>query len=475
MQRLRPCDRIGMDREGGGADRKNYFTDRVGTQPSRVPSCLSVEPFFIMTGFIRRIVVKLRDKGFRYCLQASVRRGLSSIRTSKTAFGRHACALLLSMFNARVLVGGLVPRIGHLACEPDCFVKEGVVGMRPPFRGVLIVPRGKCANRCLLDYWRKYLTVVTSEPLCRTLASAAAENQLTYDVSQYVTAINSSARYVAVQAAYDGRPALLQLSEEHRLRGRERLSQLGMPRDAWFVCVHCREAGYASKEPCHDFRNVKVTNYFPAMKEVVSRGGWCVRIGDPTMEPLPPMDNVVDYAHHPLRCDWMDVFLCAACEFFLGSSSGPPNVASAFGVPCATANHAPLSVVLSAAPHDIGIPKLFWSRSQKRLLKFEELFDSPLGNARFANLYEDAGITLIENSAEEIRDLALEMIERLEGRLAYSDEDERLQNQFRSLLRPGHYSFGSKARIGRDFLRKYRWLLVSQEPLASKQVVRGHE
>jgi len=53
----------------------------------------------------------------------------------------------------------------------------------------------------------------------------------------------------------------------------------------------------------------------------------------------------------------------------------------------------------------------------------------------------------------------LEMLERLEGRTNYSQEDEELQRRFKVLMRPGHYSYGGISRIGRDFLRKYAHLL----------------
>jgi putative glycosyltransferase (TIGR04372 family) len=264
---------------------------------------------------------------------------------------------------------------------------------------------------------------------------------------------------MAIQAAYAGRPPLLQLTDEHRTRGIACLRQLGVPDGAWFVCVHCREPGYAPGEK-QEYRDGDVDNYRLAMATIVERGGWCVRMGDPTMTHLPKMDCVVDYAHSDLRSDWMDVFLAASCRFFLGSASGLTNVASVFGVPSAIANQAPLSVVFPGGGFDIGIPKLFWSREKGRPLTFAEVLSCSLGDARFQPCYDDAGITIIDNSPEDIRDVTFEMLEFVDGTLLYSPEDEHRQAQLKSLFKPGHYSFGARSRAGRAFLRKYESLLV---------------
>jgi hypothetical protein len=55
--------------------------------------------------------------------------------------------------------------------------------------------------------------------------------------------------------------------------------------------------------------------------------------------------------------------------------------------------------------------------------------------------------------------VVIEMLDQLEGNITYLPEDEVLQQRFRQLMRPGHYSFGATSRIGRQFLRKYSHLL----------------
>ncbi|MEG3842547.1 hypothetical protein, partial [Microcoleus sp. herbarium14] len=60
----------------------------------------------------------------------------------------------------------------------------------------------------------------------------------------------------------------------------------------------------------------------------------------------------------------------------------------------------------------------------------------------------------VDNTPEEINDLVLEMLDRLEGRVQYTEKDEVLQQQFNSLPTP-YGSYPANSRIGRSFLQKY--------------------
>jgi putative glycosyltransferase (TIGR04372 family) len=351
-------------------------------------------------------------------------------------------------------------RIGHLCFELDCYIKEGILGSHPPYRALMLAPRGRVANEHLLSYWNRYLRIITSPLLCSLLKPLAANRFTTHSVHRYVSPINRAADFPAIQEGYartGGRP-LLSLSGTDSRRGWEWLQAYGVPRDAWFVCVHCREEGYMPGEG-QTYRNAEIASYLPAMEALVERGGWVIRLGDPSMKQLPDHRRIIDYAHLENRSDWLDVFLCASCTFFLGSASGLSAIGNTFGIPAAIANQAPFSVVLPYLPEDLGIPKLLYSLEKQRLLTFREILGSPAGNFRFDSLYQEARIRVTDNTAEEIRALALEMLDRRDGKAVYTGEDERLQERFRSLMNPSHYSYRSTARVGREFLRKYAFLL----------------
>jgi len=350
-------------------------------------------------------------------------------------------------------------RIGHLSADIDCFLKEKALGRLPDRRWFVLAPPHRIANPCLLDYWREHVPVISSAAMCGLLEAMTWWRFMAFDISHYSSKVNATSIYYEISAQWGERDPIIRLTDEHAARGRKVLESMGMPRDAWFVCFHAREGGFSqADEIIQSHRNSDVLRLIPAMEQVIARGGWCIRMGDPSMRRLPPIAKVIDYAHHPVRSDWMDVFLCASCRFFVGNSSGLTIVSSIFGVPSALANMVPLSA-LGFHPRDISIPKLFHLKGETDYMRFPELFACPIADYRYALFYQDAGVEVEENSAEDIRDLVAEMLDRLDGKFVETDEDRKLQQRYRSLFRPGHYAYGAASRVGAAFLRKYRHLL----------------
>lgn len=371
-------------------------------------------------------------------------------------------ALLCYCAGFRILQLTHPERIGHLVGEVDCVLKEALLGRAPECKGLFLAPDDRVANRHIVRYLDRYLTVIHSPRLCRLLSTAATLYPFVryrQDMSRYFSAIGETAEFNEIYSEWGDRPPLLELGQADRVRGEAALRVLGIPAGAPFVCFHSRDAGYSpADEHLHTYRNAGIETYLPAVEAMVERGLYCVRMGDPSMPGLQPLPKVVDYAHSPIRSDWMDVFLCASCEFFLGSSSGLYLVSTAFGRRSALANLAPMSTALSGGENQISIPKLLWLEREQRFLSFPETFSSPVADFRFSSLYRDAGVTPIDNEPDDIRALALEMLQQVRSPAEYSEEEEELQRRFRAFFRPGHYGFGSRARIGKTFLRKYAYL-----------------
>lgn len=356
-----------------------------------------------------------------------------------------------------------VERIGHLASEFDCFLKERALGRLPERRWFVVAPRRKVANPCLLDYWKRHVSIIQSPWICAVLSAMGRHGLMELDISHYTpTPVDKgAATYHSVLEAWGNRPPILALDEAHRTRGRAVLAEMGVPSDAWFVAIHAREPGFSvQNESAQAFRNSDILRLIPAIQEIRHRGGWVVRMGDPTMRPFPLMDGVVDYAVYPSRSDWMDVFLCAEARFFVGNTSGLYLLATAFGTPCALANVIPSSH-LAFAPADVSILKLIWSDRLSRYLTFPEIFSSLVANYRFAKLFTEDGLRVDENTEDDLRELVVEMLDRVAGSYNEMSEERALQKQFFSLLRPWHYGHGAAGRIGARFLERHRDLLGS--------------
>ena len=358
--------------------------------------------------------------------------------------------------------------IGHLAINIDIYIKMGILGWRPPYHTILLAPPEQVINPCLLNYWRRYLHIITNPSLIESLLPLAKIMRcLEYSLYHVKIAkeqmVDVGYAFSAVQKQWEAeqKQPLLTLSPSDYERGWNCLQDLGVPKNAWFVCLHVREDGFRG-EGIITHRSADINTYLLAIKSIVARGGWVIRMGDPSMRPLPPMKQVIDYAHTDAKSDWMDVVLGASCRFFFGTNSGLNCIPCLFGIPCALTNMWPISA-RSVQSQDLFIPKLAWSEVEKRYLTFEEALAPHFFFNLNSQLLYSWGIKVVDNTPEEINDLVLEMLDRLEGKCQYTAEDEVLQQQFNSLPTPyGPSAFNS--RIGRSFLHNYHF--SKRKPIA---------
>jgi len=294
-----------------------------------------------------------------------------------------------------------------------------------------------------------------------TMLRVVAMNKIVLeDCYEYSETLGSGRAYL-IQSKWEEKnlPPLHTLSLKDEDSGRKLLSKMGIPDDAWWVCIHSRESGYSGGDDFgQSYRNSSIESYQLAMEEVVRRGGWCIRIGDSSMQSIPKNHNMIDYAHYSEKSNFLDMYLCAKSKLFLGNTSGPFLMASLFGVPVANANMVPVSASFPYGRHDLGIPKLYRNKKSGKILSFKEMFSSDIANARSDRLYKSSDIELINNSSEEILDLLKEQLDRISGAFKEFPEDMEMQIKFRSFFSAGSHSIHSRSRIATSFLRKYKHL-----------------
>lgn len=354
-------------------------------------------------------------------------------------------------------------RIGHLALEPDCLVKEQTLGLLPRRKWILLAPPTRVANNHLLTYWIHHFIVIRSAPVCFLISNMSRFGFMRHNVSHYARKIGTAQDAYRVYADWGNRPPLLKLNADDVEWGDLMLRKLGLPDQAWFVCVHAREGGYSPiDETLHSHRNSNIENTIPAMQEIIRRGGWVLRIGDSSMRPLKKMEKVIDYAHHPAKSERLDIVLCAKARFLLGNTSGIAVVSSTFGTPCALANMIPLGV-LWFNPFDISIPKLLRHQSSKKILTIESVLGSEIANYQYALQYKVKGLIVEENSAEDIRCLTVEMLDQLDGKIKKGANEHAIQLCAHGLINQSHYAYKTKANFSLTFLKNHPELLQSFE------------
>ena len=104
--------------------------------------------------------------------------------------------------------------------------------------------------------------------------------------------------------------------------------------------------------------------------------------------------------------EFLDIYLSSKSEFFIANPNGLDEVPEVFRKPMVYVNFIPYEYAPSWCPNYIIIFKKLWLKKEKRFLTFREILESGAGRFNRTQQYEQAGIEVIENTPEEIRDVA---------------------------------------------------------------------
>ncbi|MCH9633980.1 MAG: hypothetical protein S4CHLAM7_07140 [Chlamydiae bacterium] len=266
------------------------------------------------------------------------------------------------------------------------------------------------------------------------------------------------------------RKPLLKLDPTSNFKGKQILQKWGIKKNDWFILFHNRENTFMSSfqgapyayEKLYEHRNDSAENYYKTLKFITDSGGWCIRFGHYHKE-LPHLfsDRVIDYPFTDYHSSEMDLFLMQECKFYLGANSGPAQTAGYFGTPVVQVNGTPF-IGFPYFHFDIGLPKLYYSEIENRLLSFKEIVANKLLlNSNDINDFKKAGIKLISNTQEEIYEASKEMLNRLEGLEKDSLEDIERQKSFMSIFSPNDYCYKYPGKVGKHFLKRHAELLIN--------------
>jgi putative glycosyltransferase (TIGR04372 family) len=331
-----------------------------------------------------------------------------------------AQALGLADCRLRVLDGAWARHIGDTA-ELDYVIKLGILEGRSRNDTTLYLPHGSpVANRFLLRQLEQHFRLV--EAPADLPFDPGAVQALHYDLLGPCLPDRTTAFFWQIAGnTYErwhrtGKGPLLTLAPDVEARGRALLHGAGIPEKAWFVALHVRESRWDARHAgLHGIRNADISTYLPAIAEITRRGGWVIRLGDPSMTPLPPLPNVIDYAHSAMRADWMDIFILARCQFMIGTTSGPNFVPPIYGRPCVLTNWWPPAGRPWHAS-DIFVPKMPRKLSDGRYLTLSEMLREPFGWCHSRRrLADPGGVRVVDSDPRIICGAVEEMLARQDG------------------------------------------------------------
>jgi putative glycosyltransferase (TIGR04372 family) len=171
------------------------------------------------------------------------------------------------------------------------------------------------------------------------------------------------------------KPIRVSLGKQKRMLAEDQRVRMGLPSDAWFVCLHVRESGFY-QDDCSE-RNANIMNYIDAIEEVTRLGGWVIRMGDTTMTKLPTMEHVIDYPFTEFKNPLMDVYLISECRVYMGMTTGILDVAVLFQRPLITTNMTAWLYPGLLKRGDTCLFKHVYSKSRNRFLSIREWLAEP--------------------------------------------------------------------------------------------------
>lgn len=362
----------------------------------------------------------------------------------------------------RILGYEWVIQFGHMGYL-DLHRKMMLLGMYPDANYVLLAPKEKVSNSHLLAYWERYFLIVRDPDLVAELfpwqrALADGFNAYPGELDRAEHWTRAAAR-AQIEWAKQKRKPLLTASEADRGAGKELLAKLSLPPDCWYVGVHVREGSFYGEAKSHMslYRNADIDDYFPAIKEITSQGGYVIRLGDASMRRLPDMPGVIDYAHSPHKSAAADIFFCATSRFIIGTTSGLTNASLCFGTPMLIVNSISSDWQLWGPDTDF-ILKRMRNLSDNRFLSLQETYSDPIqGYLMNAGVMHRHGLEAISNNADDILQAVKYKLEKLNG-VELSKQETELLEAYRRAIAHDPPIFGAAQPVP-SFLASYPELL----------------
>ena len=381
-------------------------------------------------------------------------------------------------------------RIGHFAAEVELYCCERDAKINIPSQGFLdlFYLRKIICNKQLAKMWRRSIIILPSWLLFplfivnrffNIFVPGGHYHEINYQgLSSSVKQLGTTGIFSPsafndfdIYNLLEKTQPHLSFTQDEEIKGKEILKKFGIPIDAKFVCLAVRDSAYLDmhkKETYmrrdwsyHNYRDGEIENYVLAAEELASRDYYIFRMGVKVLKKLKSSNpKIIDYANSEMRSEFMDIYLSAKCAFFISAESGLEKVSVIFRKPT-VCRQIPLAYMFTSNQNDLIIVKHHINKKNKKKMTMSEIFSSNTAIALSSEEFEKNEVELEDISSEEIRDLVIEMDERLKGNWKETEEDVLRQKKFWSIFTENMRRLNLKelmhgkvkAKFGTKFLR----------------------
>lgn len=371
-------------------------------------------------------------------------------------------------------------RIGHYSLNTErllCILKESHYSKRDIF--LFYIRDAPICNLQLHVMWRRIIHIIPFARLCAQLDQV----MLLVLKGRYK---NNVLR--ALETPFGGQdnngllvkhePHLSFTSGEHQ-RGKSLMKELGLPEGACFICLSVRDSAYLSKVfpdsdwSYHNCRDSNILNYEKAALYLAELGYYVIRMGKFVQSEFSlSHSNIIDYANHRLRSDFLDIYLSAHCHFFISTSTGLDGVPQVFRRPILITDLFPASGQIQYwFPFKLFLTKMIKHQKNGDYLTFSEINTIFSGQSSVERLLKEHNLEIQANTQEELLDIVDEMVKRVNNTWRETDEDAALQASLLNafpvcLIQGGNQAMPAKEqlkiRMGSRFLKQYKLELLQE-------------
>jgi len=334
-------------------------------------------------------------------------------------------------------------RLGHFAGNTELYCCERDHGInRPdkPYIDLFYQYSNVVCNQQLAKMWKRELTIVPR--IFRPILVIATRS---ITVLNYISPIYKN-HLIMISTNHDRDVLnLLDKTEQHihftydeKIKGKDWLLNNNIPSNAKIILLMVRDNAYLKYETSvyhcekHKYRDCDINNFIAVAEELANMGFYVIRMGFHVNEALNSTHPlVIDYAKNGMRNDFMDIYLSSICKFIISTGHGAEAPAAwCFRKPRVIVNQCPTGILQTWSNKDLLLTKHHILQHENRELMLSEIFSEGVGYCMVTQCYIDKHIKLKENTPNEICDITMEMVSRLDGSWNPEPEDEFLQNRF---------------------------------------------
>jgi putative glycosyltransferase (TIGR04372 family) len=238
----------------------------------------------------------------------------------------------------------------------------------------------------------------------------------------------------------------VKLTEAEQNDGYKRAIDAGIPVDKLpIVLIFNRDSGYLPTTynfpmnfEYHSYRDYPIDSMYEATKALIDLGYHVVRVGrNFTKKTDWDLKEFTDYTMLEPN-DLLELYLFSLCKFSVGTASGLASFPMLFRKPQVWTNVVPVAgqPYTKTTNIDIIMPKTHVSRDDNCPINASKIAKLGAGVFGQSSEYDNAGIDVVNNSPDDIRDAAIEMHQRISENYTPSDETLKKQNKYFSYIAP---------------------------------------